>query len=89
MDSWRRAVAVQVEDLADVIASMRELTLGERELIEHAVKGEAGATELPESTTLYSLVNAITAAAQKAETSRRLELESVAGGLLVERVRIA
>lgn len=88
MDSWRRAVAVQVENLADVIASMRELTLGERELVMNEVKQDSRAPALPESTSLYSFVNAMTAAAQKVETSRRLELESMAGGLLVERTRV-
>jgi hypothetical protein len=41
---------------------------------------------LPESTSAYNLVNAITGAARQAEPARRLELESLAGTVLSRHV---
>jgi hypothetical protein len=85
MESWRRAVAVQVERVAELIDSLRELTAGERELVAENVRIETETPELPEATSLYALLNGFTAAAREAEPARRLELESLAGRLLVER----
>jgi hypothetical protein len=48
-----------------------------------ALKTEASAPALPERTTAYDFVNALTAAAHEAVPARRLELESLAGDLLV------
>ncbi|MCC6651681.1 MAG: DUF932 domain-containing protein [Candidatus Eisenbacteria bacterium] len=87
MDAWRRSVNVQVERLAELIESMRELTAGEREGVEREVTADAGLTELPERTSAYTLVNAITATARAAEPARRLELEGLAGQLLDRHVR--
>jgi hypothetical protein len=61
---------------------MRELTLGERELVTEELKKEMVVKELPERVDLYSLTNAITSAAHEAEPARRLELESFAGSFL-------
>lgn len=79
---WRRAVDVQVDRLAEMIESMRELSAAEREGVERAVALENGVPELPEHTSVYSLVNSITATARSAEPARRLELESLAGQVL-------
>ncbi|HSC86235.1 MAG TPA: DUF932 domain-containing protein [Polyangiaceae bacterium] len=76
---WQSAVAYQVRDLEKTIERMRLLTQAERELVTAEVKKETGKRELPESTSAYNLVNAMTAAAQQAEPARRLELESIAG----------
>jgi hypothetical protein len=89
MDSWRRAVAIQIDDIADVISAMRDLSVGERQLVEQGVSREAGVPQLPESTSLYNLINGVTGAARELETARRLELESMAGAFLVDRVRLA
>lgn len=87
MDAWKRSVNVQVEQLAELVESMRELTVGEREGVEREVRADAGLPELPESTSAFTLVNAITATARAAEPARRLELEGLAGQLLDRHVR--
>lgn len=87
MDAWKRSVSIQVENIAELISSMRELTVGEREGIEREVLVETGTLELPERTSAYSLVNAITAAARAAEPARRMDLESLAGEVLHRHVR--
>ncbi|MFO0564309.1 MAG: DUF932 domain-containing protein [Polyangiaceae bacterium] len=87
MDAWRRSVTVQVEKLSELIESMRELTVGEREGVERELMADAGVPALPERTSAYSLVNAITATARVADPARRLELEGLAGQLLDRHVR--
>ncbi len=86
MAEWQKAVATQVENVAQVIEAMRELTLGERERVGVALKKEAQVPELPEVTSAYDLINAITSAAHDAEPARRLELESFAGQVLHQQV---
>jgi hypothetical protein len=80
MDRWKSAVSTYVTDLANFIDGMRELNLGEQQ----AVRVELGAnkpTELPERVSVYDLVNAVT---HEAEPARRIELESIAGGVLLD-----
>ena len=79
---WQRAVVTMVDDVAKMIADMRELSIGERELVEVEVKREAGVPELPEHLDLYSVINGITSAAQQSAPARRLELEAMAGEML-------
>lgn len=86
-DQWRRAVRVFIEDLSEVIDGMRELTLGERQRVSHELKGELGVAELPERTSVFDLVNGITAAARESEPARRIELESFAGDVLRREMR--
>jgi uncharacterized protein DUF932 len=86
MDRWRRAVDVMVERAAELVDGMRELTTPERARIGTELGRETGSSELPERIDLYSVVNAFTRAARDAEPARRLELESLAGQLLAERV---
>jgi hypothetical protein len=88
VDDWRRSVAAEVENLPALIEGLRDLTEPERK----AVRLELGAREpkqLPERTSLFSLVNAVTAAAHGSEPARRLEIESIAGGILVDQNRRA
>jgi hypothetical protein len=84
MGHWKRAVASYVTDLAQYIDGLRELNQTEQQ----AVRAELGATkpsELPERASVYDFVNALTAAAHQAEPARRIELESIAGSVLVSR----
>jgi hypothetical protein len=83
MSAWQRALTSHIEDLAEAIASIRDLTGPERQVIEEAITHEAGAPELPPRSTVYNVVNGITAAAHRYEPSRRLELEGLAGRLLM------
>ena len=71
-----------VDDVAEMISGMRELTSAERDAVEQELLTEAGVPELPESTDLYTLTNSITGAARSAEPARRLEIESFAGQVL-------
>ena len=83
MARFKSAIATYVTNLADFIDGMRELNLSEQQ----AVRVELGANkpaELPESVSVYDLVNAVTKSAHEAEPGRRIELESVAGGLLLD-----
>ncbi len=89
MEAWKRSVKVQVEHLAELIESMRELTVGEREGVERELTADACVPELPERTSVYTLVNAITSTARAAEPARRLELEGLAGQLLHRHVRVS
>ncbi len=82
LDQWRQAVGVNVEDLAEHIDQMRELTVAERETVKTEVTKEAGVKELPPATDLYTLINGVTAAARQAEPARRLEIESIGGEVL-------
>ncbi len=86
MSRWRSAIAERVDHLEDLIAGLRELTLGERENVEQAIKEEHGSNDLPGKASLYSVLNGITQASHKATPSRRLEMESLAGRLLLQEV---
>ena len=86
MDQWRGAVAVLVERVEDLINNMRELSVGERKLVEQELKEDIGVAKLPDSTDAYKLVNALTGAARQAEPARRLELEAHAGRVLRQQV---
>lgn len=86
MDHWKKAVATEVQQVGKFIEQMRLLTLAEKQNIEQALQLQHDKKELPESTTAYNLINAVTAAAHQAAPARRLELESLAGNLLVQEV---
>lgn len=87
MGQWQRSMGQYIDHVADTIQAMRELTLGERELVTEALKQEVAVPELPERTSAFDLVNAITLAAHGVEPARRLELESFAGEFLRRQVR--
>lgn len=83
MDRWKAAVSSYITGLADYIDGLRELDQGEQQ----RVRVELGANkpaELPERVSVYDFVNAVTQAAHEAEPARRIELESVAGGVLLD-----
>ena len=84
MGRWRQAVNVMVDDVHRMIADMRELTVGEKKIVADELKAEVGVPELPEHTSLYNMLNAVTAAAHRATPARRLDMESFAGDLLVQ-----
>ena len=86
MARWKVAVTTMVEDVAKQIEALRELTQGERKHVEEELLKEAQVPALPESTSAYNLVNAITGAARHAEPSRRLDIESLAGTVLSRHV---
>jgi len=86
LDRWQAAVSVMVESVAEQIDALRELSQTERKAVEDELLVETGAPALPESADAYSLVNAITGAARKAEPARRLELETLAGRVLNQHV---
>lgn len=81
MNSWKAAVSTYITNLADFIDGIRDLTQGEQ----HAVRVELGApkaADLPATSSVYDVVNALTAAAHKAEPGRRIDLEGLAGAVL-------
>lgn len=83
MSRWKSAVSTYVTNLADFIDGMRELNLSEQQ----AVRVELGANkpaELPGRVSVFDFVNAVTQAAHEAEPARRIELESIAGGVLLD-----
>jgi hypothetical protein len=82
MTQWRTAVDVFIEDVAAEIEALTDLTVAERKRVEAAVAQEAHVPQLPERIDLYGFVNGLTQAAHESETSRRLELEGLAGALL-------
>jgi hypothetical protein len=89
MGQWKASVRQYVTNLADYIDSLRELSQGEQQ----AVRTELGAikpAELPKQTSVYDLVNAVThsAQAQAVEPARRIELESIAGNILMSHTRV-
>lgn len=84
MDAWERSVHVMIDRVSEMVESL-QLTGAERLLVEEELTTELGVPELPESTSLYNLTNALTAAARQAEPARRLELETVAGEVLERR----
>lgn len=87
MARWRASVNVMVQDVFTFINELRDLTQGERKLVEDKVKIETGTLNLLEPAPLYNVLNGITAAAHEAPPARRLELESAAGDLLVRHTR--
>ena len=87
MDRWRASVNVMVQNVAALIDEMRDLTQGERKLVEDRVKVEAGTLNLLEPAPLYNVLNGITAAAHDSAPARRLELEAAAGDLLMRHTR--
>ena len=88
MSRWKSAVSQYVTNLAAYIDGLRDLSQSEQQ----AVRTELGATkpaELPTQATVYDFVNAVTHVAQAAtvEPSRRIELESIAGGVLMNHTK--
>lgn len=83
MDRWKAAVAKYVTDLAAFIEGLRELDQGEQQRLRVEL-GANRAAELPERASLYDLVNAVTQVAHEADPGRRIEIESIAGGVLLD-----
>ncbi len=86
MGHWRAAVTSYVTDLADFIDGLRELSQSEQQ----AMRVELGATkrtDLPNRASVYDVVNALTSTAHHVEPARRIELETVAGQLLLAQTR--
>jgi hypothetical protein len=86
MGRFRSSLASYITNLADFIDGMRDLSQAEQQ----AVRVELGANkpaELPERTSVYDFVNAVTQAAHEAEPARRIELEAIAGGVLLEQTQ--
>lgn len=84
MDRWKASVSSYITGLADYIDGLRELDTGEQQ----RVRIELGAnkpTELPKRVSVYEFVNAVTQAAHESEPARRIELEAIAGGVLLDR----
>lgn len=82
LDQWRRAVGEYIEDVGDFILGLRELTQSEQQ----AVRAELGASkpgDLPTRALVYEVANALTSVARGVEPARRLELEGIAGGVVV------
>lgn len=82
----KSAVSTYITGLADYIDGLRELDQGEQQ----RVRVELGANkpaQLPERVSVYDFVNAVTQAAHDAEPARRIELESIAGSVLLDQVR--
>jgi hypothetical protein len=86
MDRWRLAVGHMVNDVQRMVEGLRDLTIGEKKAVSEELKHEAGVPELPEATSLYNVINAVTAAAHTATPARRLDMESMAGELLFNHV---
>jgi hypothetical protein len=82
MEQWHRAVTFMIDDVAKEIDALRELTIPERKGLETEISKETGIAALPGHTSLYDVVNALTASAKAAAPARRLELEGMAGELL-------
>jgi len=88
MNHWRAAVASYITNLAEFIDGLTELSQSEQQ----GMRSELGATkraDLPERASVYDVVNALTSTAHQAEPARRIELETVAGGLLVAQTKDA
>jgi hypothetical protein len=86
MGRWKSAISEYVTNLAAYIDGLRDFSQSEQQ----AVRTELGATkpsELPSQSTVYDLVNAVTHAAQAAEPARRIELESIAGSVLMNHTK--
>lgn len=61
---------------------MRQFTSAEREGIKAELSSDAETKELPEATTAYNLIQAVTGMAHQLTPARRLEVETEAGRLL-------
>lgn len=85
MQRWQRSISVFVENVAEQIAALQELTIAERGRVERELGG-GDRKLLPEQTSVFDFVNAITAAAHESEPARRLELEALGGSVLTRRV---
>lgn len=82
MGHWRTAVTSYITGLADFIDGLRDLSQSEQQGVRREL-GAAKPSELPESVSVYDFINAVTSTAHHAEPARRIELESMAGGLLM------
>ncbi len=80
---WRAAVDVMIEDVASLIEGLHDLTHGEQKLVQEHVQHELGAHALPAHAPLYEVLNGVTSAAHALAPARRLEVEAMAGDLLV------
>jgi hypothetical protein len=89
MARWKAAVDIMVENVAEQINAIRDLTIVEKALVEENVLAESGRPTLPEHVPLYDFLNALTSAAHEAAPARRLELEGLAGEILAARTRAA
>ena len=87
MGHWKAAVGAYIQDLAGFIDGLRELSHGEQAAV-HAELGASKPSELPQQASVYDFVNALTATAHSAEPARRIELESIAGGVLLNNTGI-
>jgi len=83
MGRWKSAVSMYVTSLADFIDGMRELNLSEQQAVRVGL-GANKPAELPARVSVFDFVNAVTQAAHDAEPARRIELESIAGGVLLD-----
>jgi len=83
MARWRAAIDVMVEDVAALIAGMHDLSLGEQKVVEEHVQRELGVHALPAHAPLYEVLNGVTSAAHALQPARRLEVEAMAGDLLI------
>lgn len=82
LDQWKRAVGEYIEGLGDFILNLRELTQSEQ----RAVRAELGASkpsDLPKRAPVYEVANALTSVAHGVEPARRLELEGIAGRVVL------
>ncbi|MBK7397260.1 MAG: DUF932 domain-containing protein [Myxococcales bacterium] len=86
MTRWQNAVRFMIDDVAAQVAALQDLTQAEQKLVTEEIRFEAGTPALPERVDAFTFLNGITAAARSAVPSRRLELESLAGRLLDQRV---
>lgn len=86
MTRWQNAVRFMIDDVAAQVAALQDLTQAEQKLVTEEIRLEAGTPALPERVDAFTFLNGITAAARSAVPSRRLELESLAGRLLDQRV---
>lgn len=86
LNEWRKAVDFMIEDVQRQIESLRELTTAEKKNLETEVLRETGRLELPARVDLYSFINAMTSSAKAAAPARRLDIEALAGDVLVHHV---
>jgi hypothetical protein len=85
MKLWKSAVVSHISDLSAFINDLRELDQSEQA----SMRSELGASkpsELPKRASVFDVVNALTHSAQAAGPYRRIELEEIAGRILVEHV---
>src|SRR6478736_4356653 len=87
MGHWQAAVTSYITNLADFIDGLRELSHSEQQGMRSEL-GAAKPAELPEHSSVYDVVNALTSAAHHAEPARRIELETVAGEMLLAHTKV-